>query len=277
MKISLLMATIGREKEVVRFLNTLKLQSFTNYELIIVDQNKDNRIDSILKDFSSLPIKHVKVQIKGLSKARNIGLKYVTGEILGFPDDDCWYSSDTLKKVHSFFVENKNFAIYTGRSIDEEGNESAGKFKKVSSEINKKNVWGMGISFTVFVKHDLVVKHSIQFDELLGVGSGTKYGSGEETDFILQILGKGLRGYYDSGFKIYHPNPIMKYNEKTYNRAVLYGAGFIKVMRKHNYNLEKVLFTTIKPLLGGLVFFLINPKKAKYYFRSFHGRLKGFS
>lgn len=43
------------------------------------------------------------------------------------------------------------------------------------------------VSCSFFVKREKVGK--LRFDERLGVGSGTRFGSGEETDFVLNLIG----------------------------------------------------------------------------------------
>lgn len=42
--------------------------------------------------------------------------------------------------------------------------------------VNLDNVWNAGISFTIFFKRQVIEKVGA-FDEMLGVGSGTVYGS----------------------------------------------------------------------------------------------------
>ena len=36
---------------------------------------------------------------RGLSRARNAGLRMIAGDIVSFPDDDCWYPPDLLQRV----------------------------------------------------------------------------------------------------------------------------------------------------------------------------------
>lgn len=60
MKFGLVLCTVGRDKEVENFLESLKNQTYVNYELIIVDQNKDDRLEKIIEKYSAL-----------LSKAKN--------------------------------------------------------------------------------------------------------------------------------------------------------------------------------------------------------------
>ena len=54
----------------------------------------------------------------GLSRARNVGLKAVTGEIIAFPDDDCWYPDGLLQKVVAEFRDQTSLDGLTGRSED---------------------------------------------------------------------------------------------------------------------------------------------------------------
>ena len=51
MKFSLILATLGRDIELVSFLNSLKNQTYRDFELIIIDQNQDKKIDAIVKKF----------------------------------------------------------------------------------------------------------------------------------------------------------------------------------------------------------------------------------
>ncbi|MGG3937832.1 glycosyltransferase family 2 protein [Geobacillus stearothermophilus] len=274
MKISLVMATIGRTWEVERLLTSLEKQTYKNFEVIIVDQNNDDRLNPIIEKFKdSFFIKRIKSE-KGLSRARNKGLKHISGDIVAFPDDDCWYPKDLLYKVFRFFCEHPSIDGLTGRSVNEYFENSAGNFQKNSIFINRYNVWNTAISFTIFVRRKVTEK--IFFDEMLGVGANTPFGSGEETDFLLRCLNNNFKLYYDFNLIVHHPDPLIKYDKKAFERAFSYGCGFSKVLKKHKYHWLYISFKLFKPLAGALLFLLLFKfGKAKFYFYSFKGRLKG--
>ncbi len=92
--VSLIVATVGRTQELNRLLESIAAQSLTSLELIIVDQNADDRVKELLED-SEYPFLcfHVRSP-RGLSRARNVGINLASGRIFCFPDDDCWYPGD---------------------------------------------------------------------------------------------------------------------------------------------------------------------------------------
>jgi len=51
MKFSLILATLGRDNEIAKFLESLKNQSYKEFELIVVDQNQDGKIDNIIQEY----------------------------------------------------------------------------------------------------------------------------------------------------------------------------------------------------------------------------------
>ena len=93
MRFSLIMATLGRFDEIRIFLDSIDLQNYTDFELIIVDQNEENILGDIILPYKKkFYINHIRIKEKGLSLARNVGIKYAKGDIIAFPDDDCIYS-----------------------------------------------------------------------------------------------------------------------------------------------------------------------------------------
>ena len=181
MKVSLIMPTINVTTELDLFLKSLKAQTYKDFELIVVDQNEGNEVFEIVKDYEEdFKIKYVKSDEKGLSLNRNRGLILMKGEIVGFPDDDCEYSPDTLEKVVEFFERKKNYRIYSCRTLERGKDYGTGVMEKKDTEITKDSVDTTVKSITFFVnygKDDIIL-----FDENLGVGA--TFGSGEETDYV---------------------------------------------------------------------------------------------
>jgi glycosyltransferase involved in cell wall biosynthesis len=92
MKISLLLATLGRSFELERFMTSLDNQTYRNFELIVIDQNTDARLDPILRKYRGrFSFVHVRSDKPGLSRSRNEGMKHLSQDtdLLAFPDDDC--------------------------------------------------------------------------------------------------------------------------------------------------------------------------------------------
>jgi len=275
LKFSLILATVGRTAEIDRFFKSLQSQNYVNFEVIVVDQNEDKRLDPILAVYHQfMDIIHVK-SAKGLSKARNVGLKYITGDVVAFPDDDCWYPVDILEKVRDVLISSDLDGI-SCRCVDINGNDSVGIFTKEHGIIDMYNVWNRSTSATIFLKSSVIKRINPPFDESLGVGSGTIYGSGEDIDLVINAIKAGAKIYYTPEIQVFHPNPTLVYNDKTIKRAFSYGCGLGKVLKKHNYPVWYKSKVLIRPL-GGCVLSLLALKvsKARYHMNAFIGRLRG--
>ena len=274
--ISMILATLGRKKEVDDFFLHLEKQETKNFEIIVVDQNQDGCLDEILKKYSSIySIRHIKTEIKGLSRARNIGLKHAIGDVICFPDDDCYYGQGTLKNVENAFRRNKNIACIIIKACDFEGNNLVPFIKENEHNLSESEFWKVGISITLFFSAPAVMLAG-NFDENLGVGSGTLYGSGEETDLLYRVYRQNNNLRYIPSIRVYHPNKDSDITNEIIDRSYLYGCGCGYVLKKNNAHwLLKTRFL-IRPL-GGSILALIcfNFMLAKKRYVTFKGRLRG--
>ena len=270
------MATVGRTEEVKRFLEHLDRQTYRDFELIVVDQNPDDRLVSILEAYKKrFPILHLRSE-RGLSRARNVGLKHISGDIVAFPDDDCWYPPDLLERAARFFREHPDIDVLTGRSVDENGELSAGRSDASSGLVNFFNVWKRGRSISMFLKSAVITQVG-DFDESLGVGAGTPWGAGEETDYLLRTLKNGFRIYYKANLTIYHPQPVKRYDEKAIARAYTYGAGIGRVLRKHRYPFWFVFYSFLRTSIGIVLAFAMGHfELARFRWASLKGRVRGW-
>ncbi len=246
-----------------------------DYELIVVDQNPDDRLLPILRDYEGqISLKH-RSSVPGLSRARNVGLKLVEGDIVAFPDDDCWYPADLLERVARTFEEHPEYDGVSGRPALPSGKLYPG-WRDAPSRITKSNVWQRGMSLAIFLKRRVVIRTGI-FDETLGAGSGTRWGSGEETDYLLASLEKGFAIHYAPSIIVSHPPLRRGYGRAERRKAYSYGQGMGRVLRKHNYSLFNAWKHILLPLRSVAFSFLTGrPRRAMYAWAMFLGRLVGY-
>lgn len=269
MKISLITATLGRYDELITLFDSLKSQTYKNFELYLVDQNDNSKLERLTEEYKKyFSIKYIHNTTKGLSLNRNIALKLVDGDIIGFPDDDCYYSSDVLenviKNLKGSTPEIKFCAIRTFDSISKEQ-----EHKSNNDRIDKKDVLKTCISYNIFVKRNT----NILFDERLGVGC--YYSSGEETDYIYSLLSNKEYGIFINQSEIFHP----KKNISTvdYNRTYKYSLGFGALMKK-DFILrknKKALYSFIYYIIRSIGGFILSLGNLKYYY-GLKGKIRGF-
>src|SRR5271166_3162469 len=108
--VSLIVATVNRVAELDRLLTSLDRQTYKEFEVIVVDQNPNDRLVPLLAKHPRLSIKHLRCE-RGLSRARNAGLQVAKGEIVAIPDDDCWYPDRLLESVTAWFASHPEFGI----------------------------------------------------------------------------------------------------------------------------------------------------------------------
>lgn len=275
MRFSLVMATMGRTDDPERFLDSLRNQAYKDFELIVVDQNTDDRLVAVLATYEGeFPILHLRSEAKGASRARNLGLRHVSGEAVAFPDDDCVYPPDTLDTSARLLADHPEWDGLTGRSIDEGGGTSMGRFDERSGRLDKISAWLRGIEYTVFLRAACVKE--MRFDEELGVGAGTPWGAGEGTDLLLRLLERGAHLYYDPDVVVVHPWRTPPYDARAMRRAYSYGCGMGRTLKKHRMPLWFKTKWLIRPLGGALLSFLGRRlPEAGYRWNTFTGRLRG--
>ncbi len=278
MKFSLIMGTYGRSEVLRGFLESLRKQTYRDFKLVVVDQNKDHHIKQICNEyFLDFEIQYLRADKPGLSHARNIGLKHVSGGIVAFPDDDCQYPPDLLSKVHHFFTNNPEYTILTGAPVDIQTSKRFSWFRPKPCIITDKNILRTSTSFSTFIK---IKGNSINFDEQFGIGSF--FGSAEETDYIFRLLQSGYKGYYDLGLEIYHLERNL--NNMSLDTAYQYSLGLGAYLKKHMFfNRHWGLFGTCFRLLftrpiGGMLLSLVKLNWAQFMWHRvrFKGRIDGF-
>ena len=274
---SLITGTIGRRRELTTFLASLKEHSFKNFEVILVDQNDTPLIDDIVDDFSKhISITHMREK-RGLSRARNIGLKLAKGSWCAFPDDDCHYPSNLLSETRSLIEENPAWDAISTLVTDFYGKLSAGGFMAKSKQcVTRANVWRCAVSPSLFIKADCL--NTINgFDEMLGVGAGTPWGSGEETDMLLSMINRRYRIEYVPTLTVFHPRFEGPWTENSWNRGFAYGCGVGYVLGKHGYQLHHALWHASLQLVKGILLMgLFQWSRGRFHWLMGLGRLTGY-
>jgi glycosyltransferase involved in cell wall biosynthesis len=275
--VSLIVATRYRTEEVKKLLNSLVGQTYQTFEVIIVDQNGDERLVSLLEAYSQrLRLRHVRSNTSGKAAANNVGLRLCEGDVIGFPDDDCWYAPDLLRRIVDSFDRHPEWDGMTGCEAPSENFVRNDRFDQVSGQVVQENIMRRHISFAVFFRKKGLT--GLFYDERLGIGAGTMWGSGEETDFILRFLKRGYWIQYEPSLVVYHPDwGKGPYTLAAIAKARKYGMGMGRILQDHGFSASLTFKYMYRPLLGGVYTLLLGkPRKALYHWSIFAGRSAGW-
>lgn len=111
-KFSIVTAVYNVEPYLDKMINSIINQNIgfkENVQLILVDDGSTDNSGKICDKWASLYPNNIMIihkQNGGVSSARNEGLKYVEGKYVNFCDSDDMLTTNTLKKVYSFFEKN---------------------------------------------------------------------------------------------------------------------------------------------------------------------------
>ena len=271
--ISLVVATVNRVSELERLLDSLYCQTYKDLEVIIVDQNIDDRLVPILDRYPGVTIHHLRSGL-GLSRARNVGLPRAKGEIMGFPDDDCWYPEQLLALVKEAFDSHpESGALFT--MLRDANNQPVGPTWPGHARFwTKEDIWTRGISPAGFVRRE-VTDTIGPFNEKIGIGAATVYQSGEDVDYFVRPLGLGWKIWYDPALTVHHPSfhAMDRIQERSYSYAL--GGGY--TLRAHHYPVGSLLKILVRSA-GGAVLYLFrgNFVLSKSYLFRFAGLVRGY-
>ncbi|MEG2275980.1 MAG: glycosyltransferase family 2 protein [Clostridia bacterium] len=146
MKVTVIMPTYNDEKSINETLDSLIVQTYANWELLIVDDGSTDNTKELITQYKKdkdpkNKIKYVYQENQDQLNAINNVLKYVTGDyIYILHSDDLIESEDTLEKCITYMLNNKKLdAIIGDLTIINEKSEITG-VQKVRSYKKKKSI-----------------------------------------------------------------------------------------------------------------------------------------
>ena len=98
--ISIIIPVYNTEKYIERCIQSVYNQTFTNYELILINDGSTDNSGEIVEKLAlkgEAVVKHIKNS--GVSAARNLGIELATGNYIVFIDADDYIESDYLEKL----------------------------------------------------------------------------------------------------------------------------------------------------------------------------------
>ena len=198
------------------------------WELIVVDNGSSDNTAEIVSEFASkadFPVRYVYEERRGLSNARNSGVKAARGEIIAFTDDDCIVASNFLSETLLAFSKDPRVGYITGlillhnpehyRATINESAEPA-EFQPFSY-IKPGDVKGANLSFRAIVLNEIN-----GFDPLFG--SGALFPA-EDCEAVARASTRGWRGQYTPTVVVRHDHGRTKYDIENLLRAYDIGRG----------------------------------------------------
>ena len=177
---SIIIPVFNREKLISQTLNSVRNQSFKDFEVITVDDySEDKSIDAIqsimYNDDRIKLIKHEKN--KGRSAARNTGLSHAKGKWICYLDSDDIYEKNHLELFHQLILENPNYSCFAQKS------------GVLGKEIMNNNICQSNeITFSDVLKINLFVPNQICHIKEIGVKWYEEVSYSEDLLFIREIL-----------------------------------------------------------------------------------------
>jgi len=116
-KISIITIVKNNQSGIARAIASVKNQTFTDIEHIIIDGMSTDKTWDIITENISDKIIALRERDNGIYEALNKGIKLASGEIIGIlHSDDCFYDNCVLEEIQSIF-ENKKIDLVYGDLI----------------------------------------------------------------------------------------------------------------------------------------------------------------
>ena len=107
--VSVIIPTYNRANFLKECMDSILEQSYQNFELIVVDDGSEDRTQEILSSYKR--IKVISSENKGVSHARNLGIKNAKYDLIAFCDSDDLWQKDKLKIQIDFLRSHKNAVV----------------------------------------------------------------------------------------------------------------------------------------------------------------------
>jgi cellulose synthase/poly-beta-1,6-N-acetylglucosamine synthase-like glycosyltransferase len=194
MKVSVIVPSYRRVKDLARCLTALRQQIRPADEVVVVVRDTDTETWTFLESFEvgSLPLKTAKVTVTGVIAAMNVGMATAQEDILAFTDDDAAPHADWLQRIEAHFLDNDQVGGVGGRDIIQ---RSEPWFRGEREVVGRLQWYGRLIG-----EHHRGIGQAREVDILKGVNMSFRRAAIADLRFDDRLLGTGAQVHFEVAF-----------------------------------------------------------------------------
>uniref|UniRef100_A0A486XVK5 Beta-1,3-glucosyltransferase n=1 Tax=Rheinheimera sp. BAL341 TaxID=1708203 RepID=A0A486XVK5_9GAMM len=197
--ISVVIPLYNKENSVSRALTSVLSQSYKNFELIVIDDGSTDTSAEKAREFDDPRLKIVSQTNRGVSAARNVGVKLATADYVAFLDADDSYSPNFLKHISQLIVRNQQAALFSCRLQFVDENNQLFRLKALFGDNFKGE---LTCFFSTFAKDRAIIHPSsmavnkAKFLDLGGFPEGKHVGEDLQLILSLALSGQVMHDSY---------------------------------------------------------------------------------
>lgn len=199
--ISIVVPVYKVEPYLAQCIESILRQTYSNFELILVDDGSPDRSGAICDEFAKQDsrIRVIHKKNDGVSKARNIGINRAKGEWLCFVDADDLLDSQYLQKFHERIDLDSDYCIQGSFNISEEHITPRWQYLDqdfiIGEDVITTDILRNVVPWGKLFRLDIIRDNDITFNEYISRGEDTLFC----IDFLYhtkKISTIGYSGYY---------------------------------------------------------------------------------
>ena len=129
------------EQYLQKCIESIIKQTYSQIEIIIVDDGSENNISETIKKYNDNRIKIIRQENQGESVARNVGIQATTTDNIMFVDSDDWIEPNTCEKINNYIKQIKDYEIIIFNTFVDFKNKSIpNKFYDKIGKLDKEDI-----------------------------------------------------------------------------------------------------------------------------------------
>jgi len=235
---SIIIPVYNRPDELDELLYSLSRQTYTNFEIIAVDDGSSIPCKNIVEKYNQeLPIRYFYKSNSGPGQSRNYGANESNGDYLIFLDSDCIVPSQYLATIENELLENKvdlfggpDRAHFSFSNIQKAINYS------MTSVLTTGGIRGNKKSIDRFYPRSFNMGVRKEAFEKIGGFSDMRFG--EDIDFSIRVLNNGYQSRLLVNSWVYHKRrtDFKKFFKQVFNS----GMARVDLWKRHSKSLKIV-------------------------------------
>lgn len=165
--ITVIIPVYNREKVIQKSINSVLKQSFSDIEVLIIDDGSSDNTLRIISDIKDKRIRLISLKNNsGATVARNIGLKEAKGEYIAFQDsDDYWFPNKLEEQIKFLDSEDADLVACSMKTIDGEKMSMVENLSIHGSRVYKEDLFPQNFISTQTILAKKEVFRHYKFDE----------------------------------------------------------------------------------------------------------------